>query len=160
MLRFWRGAPVLHRRGFRLSWHSLLRVLVMAIAWVLAAPTTLRTLRLRLLVLLRLLGLRLMLRLPLGWLLVLLGRLGLLGLLMLLSLWLLALMLRLPLLVSVLVASLVLVLVLIGQRLAGSQPEKQAETSQPARNRPIPSNIMRVHGRLACPKRQARHNAN
>jgi hypothetical protein len=149
--------------GLWLSWHSLLRVLVVAVAWVLAAPTMLRPLRL--LVLLRLLELRLMLRLSLGWLLMLLrllelrlmllrlslgrllmllGLLGLLlGLLMLLSLRRLPLP-RLPRLGSV---PSVILIVVVGQSLAG--PKQQDKTNEPARNRAIPSNLkVRVHESL------------
>ncbi len=125
VLRLWRGPPALH--GLWLSWPSLRRVFIVAIARVLASPTALRPRLRQRLVLWLLLVLRLALRLllVLRWLL------------MLLPLWLLPLALRLPLgslRVSVLVVppAIVILIVLVGQCLAGSEAKQEDGASQKA----------------------------
>ena len=140
----------MHRRGLGLSWHSLRRVFIVAIARMLAAPTALRS-RLRLLLVLWLLSLRRLLvlwllmlrRLPLRLLVLrrllrLLRRLVLRWLLMLLGLPLRLLVLRLPLRslsVSVVPPAIMILIVFVGQCLAGCEAQQEDGAGKPDHNR-------------------------
>jgi hypothetical protein len=127
--------------GFWLSWHSLGRVFIVAIARVLATPTALRPWLRRLLVLRLPLRRRLVLRLLLVLRLALRLRRRLVLRLLLVLRGLLVLLppLRLPLgslLVSVLVVppALMILIVVVGQCLAGSEAKQEDGARQKAGN--------------------------